>query len=413
MSYQAINACRVCGSTELSEVLNLGDQALTGVFPQSPGQKVTSGPLVLIKCTGSGSCGLLQLKHSYSLDEMYGDNYGYRSGLNSSMVTHLQNKVDRILGQIDLQPETLVIDIGSNDGTTLGCYPSRQLDLLGVDPTGDKFKHLYPDGVRLIADFFSAEAVREVTSKQAEVITSFSMFYDLEDPLSFMRDIASLLSPTGVWVFEQSYMPSMLMQNSYDTICHEHLEFYALTQIKWMAERVNLKIVDLEFNAVNGGSFSVTCALNEHPSFSESPLVSKVLEEERSLGLDTLTPYQAFAERVRDSRVALRAMLSKLRKQGASIAALGASTKGNVLLQYCGFTESDISYVGEVNPDKFGCYTPGSLIPIIDETRLLELNPDYLLILPWHFRGFFDDSTALKHIKKIYPLPVLETSNTL
>ncbi len=241
-------------------MLDLGELMLTGVFPKAVREKVTTGQLRLVKCTGKNdACGLLQLEHSYDLGEMYGENYGYRSGLNASMVTHLHNKVKGILGLVTLNKGDLVIDIGSNDGTTLQVYPADSLVLVGVDPTGVKHHSYCPAHIQLIPDFFSEALITErFPDKKARVITSFSMFYDLEDPLDFMRQVYDVLADDGIWVIEQSYMPTMLETNSYDTVCHERLEFYALQQIKWMADRIGFRIIDAEFNDVNGGSFSIT-----------------------------------------------------------------------------------------------------------------------------------------------------------
>lgn len=408
--FKKAEKCRICGNTHLECVLDLGVQMLTGVFPNHKIAKVSSGPLRLLKCTGGEEvCGLLQLEHSYDLGEMYGENYGYRSGLNASMVAHLHGKVQKIISQIDLREGDLVIDIGSNDSTTLQAYPARGLNLVGIDPTGVKFHNFYPPHIQLIPDFFSSALVRDrFSGKKAKVITSFSMFYDLEDPIQFMREIHEVLADDGIWVFEQSYMPTMLETNSYDTVCHEHLEFYALRQIKWMADRVGLKILDVEFNDVNGGSFSITVAKLQGSVNQVPPSVQKILDEERAKGLDTLAPYEAFAERTKKSKQDILAFVASARAEGKTVAALGASTKGNVLLQYCGLTDKDIRFVGEVNEEKFGCYTPGTWIPIIPEVELLAMKPDYLLVLPWHFRKFFEGNKKFADLHLVFPLPELE-----
>ena len=406
--YKQIAKCRICGNTHLASVLDLGEQMLTGVFPREKGAKVTTGPLRLVKCMGGDEvCGLLQLEHSYDLGEMYGENYGYRSGLNASMVAHLHSKVKKILGQVELREGDLVIDIGSNDSTTLQAYPSSGQVLVGIDPTGVKFRNYYPPHIQLIPDFFSSALVKERFPEQkAKVITSFSMFYDLEDPMGFMRQVYDVLADDGVWVFEQSYMPTMLETNSYDTVCHEHLEFYALRQIKWMADRVGFKIVDVEFNDVNGGSFSVKVA-KSHSNLTLAPSVQKILNQELEKGLDTLIPYQAFAQRVVKTKNDLLEFIKVAHSQGKTVAALGASTKGNVLLQYCRLTEKDVSFIGEVNPEKFGCFTPGTWIPIIPEAELLAKNPDYLIVLPWHFRKFFLENKKFSKSTLVFPLPQL------
>jgi len=257
-----VKRCRICGNGKLLEVLDLGVQALTGVFPATREQRVTEGPLKLVKCTDeAGCCGLLQLAHSYDHDEMYGTNYGYRSGLNQSMVNHLHGKIQKILSLVDLSGNPVVLDIGSNDGTTLRAYSDTRCDLVGIDPTADKFRRYYPDKVTVVPEFFSAATyMNAAQGRKARIVTSFSMFYDLEDPLAFMREVVEILDNDGLWVFEQSYMPLMLERNSYDTVCHEHLEYYALAQVKWMSDRVGLRIVDVECNETNGGSFSVAAA---------------------------------------------------------------------------------------------------------------------------------------------------------
>lgn len=407
--YKKVEKCRICGNTHLERVLDLGEQMLTGVFPRDKGTKVTTGPLHLVKCVGGEeACGLLQMEHSYDLGEMYGENYGYRSGLNASMVVHLNEKVKRILGLVELRTGDLVIDIGSNDSTTLQAYPSSGLVLAGVDPTGIKFHSYYPPHIQLIPDFFSAALVQaRFPGQKAKVVTSFSMFYDLEDPTGFMRQVYEVLADDGVWVFEQSYMPIMLATNSYDTVCHEHLEFYALRQIKWMTDRVGFKILDVEFNDINGGSFSVTVA-KSHGDSTMVPSVQKTLDEERAKGLDTLVPYYAFAERVVQTKRDLLKFIETARSEGKSVSVLGASTKGNVLLQYCGLTAKDVQFVGEVNAEKFGSYTPGTWIPIIPEDELLAMNPDYLIVLPWHFRRFFTSNKKFAGMSLVFPLPQVE-----
>jgi NDP-4-keto-2,6-dideoxyhexose 3-C-methyltransferase len=407
--YQKIDKCRVCGNRELVEVLDVGVQTLTGVFPRSRGEAITAGPLKLVKCMGANeACGLLQLQHSYDLGEMYGQNYGYRSGINASMVAHLHGKVKKILSEIDLKNDALILDIGSNDSTTLQAYPRRNYSLVGIDPTGVKFRSYYPEHIQLIPDFFSSAKIIEVFgSRKAAVITSFSMFYDLEDPLSFMREIADVLADDGVWVFEQSYMPTMLAQNAYDTVCHEHLEYYDLRQIQWMAERVGLKIVDVELNEVNGGSFSVVAA-KQRSNRPQSAEVQRILAREKLLNLDTLEPYRAFERRVKQSREDLLAFLDKAKRERKRVIGVGASTKGNVILQYCGIQESDIRQIAEVNSDKFGSFTPGSLIPIAPQDELLATRPDFLIVLPWHFRSFFERENAFKGLNLVFPLPKLE-----
>lgn len=372
-------------------IINLGNQFLTGVFPKSEKQTITFGPLELVKCqeiNNSNHCGLVQLRHSYDLNKMYGENYGYRSGLNQSMVNHLQGKVKKIMKLIPLVPGDIILDIGSNDSTLLQAYPKDRFVLVGIDPV-EKFKKYYPSHIQLIPDFFSADSFRKkFGEKKAKIITSIAMLYDVENPLNFMRQVHQILADDGVWIFEQSYMPTMLEKNAYDTICHEHLEYYRLKQIKWMTDRVGFKIIDVEFNNINGGSFSVMVAKSD-TFFTESSALKKLLNEEESKGLSTLKPYEEFKQRVYKHRSELRQVIHKIKADNKKIIGYGASTKGNVLLQFCELTEADIPFIAEVNEDKFGCYTPGTHIPIIPEQEAKAMKPDFLLVLPWHFKESF------------------------
>jgi len=404
-----LTECRICGGENFETIMSLGHQVMTGTFPKSEEEDVTGGPVDLIRCSADKGCGLVQLKQSYDLSEMYGLNYGYRSGLNASMVSHLHSKVDKILSLGVLDQGDLIIDIGSNDATTLKRYPRDHYELVGIDPTGIKFSSYYPPEIGLIPDFFSAEAVNKATKGiKAKVITAFSMFYDLEDPISFAKEIAGALDEEGIWIFEQSYMPAMLKTNSFDTICHEHLDFYGLIQIEWILDAAGLKVIDVEFNDINGGSFSITAALIESKRPQNIDLIEKILSEERALCLATSAPYDAFKARISAEKDKFMHFLSDAKQAGQTVCGLGASTKGNVLLQYYGITKDLISQIGEVNEDKFGSFTPGTLIPLVSESDVLDNNPDYIVILPWHFREFFVNLPALKGRKLVFPLPEFE-----
>ena len=295
-SYNEIDSCRVSKSKHLVSVLNLGYQALTGVFPNNAAEAVTVGPLELVWCPDSG---LLQLKHTYDSAEMYGDNYGYRSGLNQSMVSHLTDKVSYLERLFPLVTGDVVVDIGSNDATTLKAYKTAGIKRIGIDPTGRKFSEYYPPEISLVPEFFSAAAYRSSTSKPAKIVTSIAMFYDLESPIEFAQQIESILADDGVWHFEQSYMPSMLRTNSYDTICHEHLEYYSLGVVKKILEQSGMRLVDVVMNSVNGGSFAVTAAKASNKTVkSNDAVVNWLLDQEDRMGLNTARPYRDFEERV-------------------------------------------------------------------------------------------------------------------
>lgn len=385
-----IKKCLICGNEKLVPVLDLGIQSLTGVFPRTKDTLVGQGPLQLMKCQedhGGKYCGLIQLRHIYNAGDLYGETYGYRSSLNRSMVDHLQRKIKRILQKVTLRPGDMVVDIGSNDSTLLQSYSTKGITLVGIDPLGEKMRKYYPPHIHLIPNFFSRKVLeKHFGSRKAKIITSIAMFYDLESPLAFMQQVYKLLTNDGVWIFEQSYMPTMLSMNSYDTVCHEHLEYYRLKQIKWMADRVGFKILDVEFNQINGGSFSVMVAKQDSSYREARNLVARILKSEERLGLNTLKPYHAFRKRVFQHKKMFQAQIQKLNKSGKRILGYGASTKGNVILQFCKLREKDIPFIAEVNPDKFGAYAPGTLIPIISEQDARAMKPDYFMILPWHFK---------------------------
>lgn len=413
MSYTTIQRCRICGSDRLLSILHLGEQALTGVFPRSSDESIESGPIELIKCDASAAgCGLVQLRQSYDPGSMYGDNYGYRSGLNQSMVQHLTRRVQAALALAQPQPGDLVLDIGSNDGTTLRAYPAGKFELVGMDPTGRKFSRYYPPHAKLIPEFFSPDAFRRaVPGRRARIVTSIAMFYDLESPRAFMQAVREILAVDGVWIFEQSYLPTMLAQTAYDTICHEHLSYYALRQIKWMTDRTGLKILDVELNDTNGGSFCVAVARDDSSHVPQPGRVDDLLAAEEAAGIETPAPYDEFRQAVGTHRDELCRFVRAETAAGKTVYGYGASTKGNVLLQYCNFTPEDIRAIAEVNEEKFGRCTPGTRIPIASEADVRRQNPDFMLVLPWHFRnGIVRREAAYLAAggQLVFPLPRLE-----
>jgi|TARA_B100001971_G_scaffold189137_1_gene190978 hypothetical protein len=406
--YNEIKNCRISGSKNLINVLSLGEQYLTGVFPKSIHENVTKGPLDLVWCPESG---LLQMKQTYNLDEMYGDNYGYRSGLNATMVRHLNNKISYLERFVNMNDNDLVIDIGSNDATALKAY-SGKFRKVGIDPTGTKFKEFYTDDIFLIPDFFSANGFKKIfPEEKAKIITSIAMFYDLERPIDFVQDIKECLADDGIWHFEQSYMPSMLRTNAYDTVCHEHLEFYSLKVVKSLIEKCGMRVIDVQMNAINGGSFAVTASKINAPYHSNTPIINWIIQQENEMGLDTLKPFRDFEERVLEHRKNLTELINALVADNKKIFGYGASTKGNVLLQFCGLTTKQIPYIAEVNESKFGTFTPGTYIPIISEEEAHSMRPDYFLVLPWHFKKSIlkREQQFLKQGGKfIFPLPEIE-----
>ena len=399
---EKIKQCRICQGPLGADVLNLGGQALTGMFARR-GADVPVRAMSLSMCD---SCGLVQLNEIYELSLLYGEHYGYESSLNASMVAHLRTKAEALQCKVALAPGDVVIDIGSNDATTLSFFPAG-MRRIGVDATGTKFQAKYDAiGAELVPAFFPAEELnRRLAGKKAKAVSSYSCFYDLPDPVGFARSVGDVLDKDGMWCLEQSYMPEMLAINSFDTVCHEHLEYYRLSDIDNICRAAGLKIADVSFNPTNGGSFSVD-VVHGDSSRAAAPVVAEVLAAERAK--DWRAEYATFQTRIDQRRDELLALLTRLKGEGKRVAGLGASTKGNVLLQYYGLTQALLDSIGEVNANKFGCETPGSAIPIVSEDALLASNPDYLLVLPWHFRDFFLRSPKFKGRKLIFPLPQVE-----
>ncbi|GGY40541.1 class I SAM-dependent methyltransferase [Streptomyces djakartensis] len=406
-----VNACRICANRELLPVLDLGEQALTGVFPTRRDEVVPSIPLELVKCS-PGGCGLVQLRHTPDPGLMYGEGYGYRSGIRPFMINHLRGKVAAVRELADPGPGDLVVDIGSNDATLLRGYPADGPQLVGIDPTGAKFRELYPPNAELITDYFSRETfANRFGARRAKVVTSIAMFYDLPDPMGFMQDVRDILTEDGIWLLEQSYLPAMLEADAYDVVCHEHLEYYALRQIEWMAERVGLTVIRAELTDVYGGSLCAILARNGTRHRRDEAGLDRIRARESELGLDTMAPFETFARRVRGQRDTLREFLATSREAGLQTLGYGASTKGNVILQYCGLTEADLPCIGEVSAEKAGRFTPGTGIPIVPEEEAKARKPDQLLVLPWIYRDgfvereqqFLDNGGRL-----VFPLPRLE-----
>lgn len=405
--FYKIEKCRVCGNEHLVTVLDLGDQYLSGIFPKTIDFGMYKGPLALVKCDEKkGGCGHVQLEHTFDLPTMYGDEYGYRSGLNGSMIRHLREKAEKIKGDTNLESGDIVVDIAGNDGTFLGFFPA-DLQLMSIDPTSKKFKEHIPEHVNYIADFFSSDTYRNRFGKQkAKVVTSFSMFYDLEDPCEFARQVHEVLDAEGIWVLEQSYMPEMLRQNSFDTVCHEHLSYYGMRQIKYIMDKAGFKIVDFEFNTVNGGSISIvaTPSINSQRKECTTKLTG-IIASEIEDKLDTTEPWDAFAERINDCKDQFWKIMDFYKSNGAKICCLGASTKGNVTLQTWEIGPDDVEAIGDVNPDKDGSFTPGTWIPIKDEEDIMMNEYDLHIVLPWHFREFFLKNPKFKGKRFLFPLP--------
>ena len=397
-----ITECRVCGGN-LRVAIDLGHLALTGVFPKpSPGTpwEVPITPLSVCRCE---SCHTSQLRHSYSLPDLFGPTYGYRSALSKAMKEHLRSKASELRWHV--HASDYVVDIGSNDGWFLGQF-NDNVNTIGVDPLATQFAEhsFYPSSCQVITGFFDPRPVLEIMGrKRAKVVTSIAMLYDVPDPVRFARDVASILAEDGIWHIEVSYWPGLLRLNGFDTICQEHLFYFNLTSLVRILAEADLFVEDISFNFVNGSS--VTLDVVKTPMTPPPTLGAAVAIEAAEMG----RAEARLAERLPAMRITMRALLDKIRSDGGHVLGLGASTKGNVLLQHFGI---ELEAIADVNPDKWGCVTPGTKIPIIDEDKALAMKPSHLLVLPWHFRQQMIDRMhdyLQGGGKLIFPLPFLGT----
>lgn len=405
-----VAACRICGSSKLIEQIDLGDLALSGVF-MNVNEEVLKAQLVLSKCA---NCHLVQLKHSYPNNVLYGDSYGYESNLNPSMARHLKMKARFLERKYLSTTEAVVVDIASNDGTLLNSYINKRLIKVGIDPLIEKISDYYPKDSIKISDFFSSTVYWEKVHKPADLVTSISVIYDLDQPIQFAKEVNEILSENGIWHFEQSYLPLMVATNSYDTICHEHLLYLTLNDIKFILDSSNFTLIDVSMNDTNGGSIAVTAQKGKLNQLSD-PNIEFTLKNERDLGFQANRAMEMFVQNANLHKKNLTDLIFSYKNCDFEIFGLGASTKGNVLLQWLGLDKSIINSIGDINPKKFGKVTPGTKIPIVNEAEILELgskNKVISLVLPWHFRrGFIDRSEQylLRGGKLLFPLPRIET----
>jgi len=390
--YKTIGSCRICGAPELTTVINLGDQYIATHFVAGnvPDFLDFRYPLELVRCTGPKNCGLVQLSHSLNPSVLYFD-YGYRSGINQSMRDNLADITAKVGNIVELRPGDIVLDIGCNDGTLLCSYQTAGLDKIGVDPSANVLALAREKGLDVVNNYFSAAVYNEARPrKKARVVTSIAMFYDLERPADFVRDVASILADDGVWVIELSYLPFMLEKNSYDTICHEHLEYYSLSTIEWLLDQEGLGVQRIELNGVNGGSVRLFI---RHKSAIDvqDPEVENVRKREKELGLRDEETYRLFRENASRVREDLRRILHETKERNQSVYIYGASTKGNTILQFCGIDNQLVPKAADRNPDKWGRHTLGTNIEIISEDQARSERPDYFLVLPWHFFDEFKE----------------------
>ena len=389
MQVKARETCRICGSSNLIPILSLGDQYVTN-FVDDPNQAYLKGPLELVLCdVDHEGCGLLQLRHTINRDVLY-KKYWYKSGISTTMVKALADIVSSAEKLVNLSAGEIVIDIGANDGTLLRQYKKDDIVTVGFEPS-DLWKLAAQGTSKIINDYFKySEFKKRFGDRKAKIITSISMFYDLEDPNTFVEDAKNCLDKDGVWIIQMNYLGLMLENNTYDNICHEHLEYYSLLSLSNLLSRHQLEAFDVELNDVNGGSFRIYIKHegSRIEGFAGSDeRIEKQKAYETKMGFQSRKVYHKFAARIENSRKELVSFLNQETRKGKKIFIYGASTRGLVVLQYAGIDNRLIRAATDMNPSKWGKYIVGTGIPIISIEQYRREKPDYLFVLPYHFLG--------------------------
>ena len=403
-----INKCRACHSEKLVFIISLGNQYISN-FVESERQQGNKVPLDIYLCE---NCKLLQLKHNAPDEEMWGEQYWYKSAINRLIREDLKDIANSCEKLVAIKSGDVIIDIGCNDGTLLGYYDKEGIQSIGFEPSKNVAREAMSKGFKIINNFFNAESFRrEFGFKKAKIITAISMFYDVDDPNKFLQDIVSILDENGILVIQQNYLMSMLEQNAFDNICHEHRNYYSLTSMNMLLERNGLEIFDVKLVDINGGS--IRTYIRKKGDISITPFkgaekrIKGLEEKEKQIGLDTPRPYNEFAQRIDGIKKHLLRFIESEKSKGKIFGICGASTRGNTTLQYFGLNSTHIIAAAEANPDKWGKKTVGSLIPIVSVDELKKINPDYQIVLIWHlFDGLMEKEKDYLKNGGVFILPL-------
>ena len=402
----------------MEELFSIGDLYVSDFISENESPR---GGKVEMKMMLDQETGAVRLEKSAPLDTMYGK-YWYRSGINQTMRNELEGITKSILSLVKLKENDIWLDIACNDGTLLSYLPNNLIKV-GIDPVDDSFKvESEKHADLIIQDYFNWDAWSKSRfgKQKAKVITSIAMFYDLENPEEFIDDIDKVLDDNGLWVLQLSYTPLMIEQMAFDNICHEHMYYYSLFNLKNLFQKCGFQIVDCQLNDINGGSFRVYAMKKsaDVKTFSTQPYrdvcnfrIKSLLEYERSLNLDSPETWLEFYDKINELKEKTVNFIKEEKEKGKKIWGYGASTKGNTLLQYFGLDNTLIDGIAERSVWKWGLKTVGTDIPIYSEDDMRRENPDYLLVLPWHFINEFieRESDFLKRGGKfIVPCPKFE-----
>ena len=407
------NHCRLCGNPKLTPVVDLKTQPLSCVYVAPTEADPMASPLEVVRCDTTAdpsACGLAQLRHSADVSKMYGATYGYRSSTSPTMSSHLAGKTRTLAKLVGLQPGDRVLDIGCNDGTLLNAYGRESgFARFGIDPSSVKFRDNFDDDIEVMYELFSASTARRLSGGGLyRAISSIAMFYDLDDPVAFARGIAASLALDGVWCVEQAYLPEMLKKMIYDQIMHEHVTYFALGQMDRVCKAAGLRIVDCELNEINGGSFSLLICHDDAAYPSQVAKLDALRAAEQPL-FDG-SAYETFKIRMQAHRDEVRELLGLIRASGKTIYGYGASTKGNIQLQYCGIGPGDLAAICDKQEMKNGLQTPGTRFNIVSQDAARAAKPDYFYVLIWHLRReiILDELAFLERGGKlVFPLPRL------
>ena len=401
-----IQKCRNCNKKKLDFLFSLGKQSFTGKFPKK-NKTIQKAPLEIIICK---NCKLIQLAHRFNLKYLYGPDYGYRSNISKTMVNHLKKVVLNVAKKVKLKSGELVLDIASNDATLLKNY-SKNIITFGIDPLINKYIKDYKKINYKISNFFSLREIKKKTKKKFKIITALSVFYDLEKPNKFLSNIKKILDEEGIFVLEFADLVSILKKKMFDTICHEHLEYYSSKIIIDMCKDNGLKVIDISENDINGSSKQFFISHSRSAYIINVKKIKKILLEEKKMKITSKKTILKFFQEINIIKSKLLKLIKKIKLKNQSIHGYGASTKGNVLLQYFGIGNNYLDYIAERNPKKYNLYTPGSNIKIISEKESREKKPNFYLVLPWHFKKEIlnrEKKIRSKGVKFIFPLPKLK-----
>lgn len=399
--------CRLCDSQKYSEILNLGDMSLTGVFLKE-GDKVPKSQLALFFCE---NCSLVQLSETYDKNEMFGNFYMYRSSITDTMKNHFNEIVDISKTWLEDLNGTNALEIASNDGTLINMLNKYDLKTTAIDPSAEQYFYNYPDETDVYVDFFDKDFNNKFEIKSKfDLIISLAVLYDVDNPVSFAKTIYNNLDDNGIWITEQTSSLTLLDTNAYDSICHEHLTYLSYKTLNKICQLAGLRIIDVYKNDINGKSFVLVITKNANSHEPNIGNIKKYVDYENSYRPDSLKKWEMFEDFVINHKTDLKKIIEDLKIEGP-VFGYGASTKGNVLLQYLGITKKDLPYILERDEKKYGLETPGSQIPIISEKEGKDYDPVGLIVFPWHFKKEIinREKEFLKNGGKlIFPLPTIE-----